>query len=80
VGLQTEVVRHAYVCDDCAKVVPAESEQPTDRPVGFFMNLYQVTNGGVHQGTRLLFFCDKKCLMNAMQYRLSSFMEGHVRP
>lgn len=71
-ALETEVVEYAFRCDGCGERIKTESHEPEHMPSGFHLHIRRVTTAGNHRLSGPLYFCNKACLVNAMQYQLSS--------
>lgn len=75
-ALETEVVEYAFRCDGCGSITKAESHDPEHMPSGYHVHLRRVTAALKHSTSGPLYFCCKGCLVNAMQYQISSLTQS----
>lgn len=74
-ALETEVVEYAFKCDGCDSITKAKSHDPEHMPAGYHIHLRRVTFALKHLVSGALYFCCKDCLVNAMQYQISSLTQ-----
>lgn len=70
-GLKKQIIV-GFECENCQKVVAADSVFSEDYPEGYFVHLRRVTQAHNHYITGEIFFCDKDCLVNFMQYGITA--------
>jgi hypothetical protein len=69
-----EIVAHGLVCDNCESITHVRNS--TSKAPGYFISpggLTRVTHAkNVFTNINEYYFCDKTCLLNAMQFMLSN--------
>lgn len=61
-----------YVCERCGGIRQAASAFDADKPEGYFLKIERVTAAHNHSRSSELFLCDKDCLMEYIQFGISS--------
>lgn len=63
---------HGYECARCERFVEATGPFDADKPTGYFIRIERVTEAQRHYVTDEVFLCDKDCLVDFVQYGISS--------
>lgn len=61
-----------YECARCGEFTEADGPFDADKPSGYFITVERVTSAKKHYVTGEVYLCDKECLINFMQYSISS--------
>jgi hypothetical protein len=63
--------RVIYECCGCQTWKVAKSKKRKHRPPGYWLRVYQVTEGGNHRrANHRLFACSKRCLETIVKYKI----------